>query len=279
MKIKLTKSVVETTAPDLGGNGVKAKDIIIWDTEISGFFLKVTPKGKRVYGVYYRNRDGKERRPALGTHSSVFTNDNARKRAREWLGAVANGSDPSAEKKERKTGMTIKELSVIYIKEHAIPHKKLRSMQADQSNLNNHIIPVLGNIKAKDITQDNIEGFMRAVVSGKTHKIEKVGPRAVKRVRGGKGAANRCLSLLSFMLGNFCESRKIRPLGTNPCSHIKKYKTEYSEQGRERFLSPKEFARLGQAIEEEKLAKTEHPSALNHYRLTSVGLGACLSMY
>ncbi len=52
----------------------------------------------------------------------------------------------------------------------------------------------------------------------------------------------------------------LRPDGSNPCRHVKRYK----ENKRERFLSPEETERLGQVLAE---AESEMPSAVAAFRL------------
>ncbi len=50
MKTKLTKRSVEAIKP-------QERDLLVWDTEIPGFGVKVTPKGLRVYVLQYSQRD------------------------------------------------------------------------------------------------------------------------------------------------------------------------------------------------------------------------------
>ena len=57
--------------------------------------------------------------------------------------------------------------------------------------------------------------------------------------------ANRTLGVLSKMFA-LAEMWGMRPDGSNPCLHIKRYK----EERRERFLSAEEFARLGKVLDE-----------------------------
>ncbi len=52
----------------------------------------------------------------------------------------------------------------------------------------------------------------------------------------------------------------LRPDGSNPCRHVKRYK----ERKRERFLSPEETERLGEVLRE---AENEMPSAVAAFRL------------
>ena len=71
--------------------------------------------------------------------------------------------------------------------------------------------------------------------------------------------ANRTLGVLSKMF-SLAEIWGLRPDGSNPCRHVKRYK----ESKRERFLSPEETERLGEILRE---AESEMPSAVAAFRL------------
>ena len=260
MKQKITKMVVDRAVPG-------EKDTIIRDTEIPGFFLKVTPKGRRCYGLYYRNRDGRERRPMIGVHSEGFTADKARRLAAEWHARVKLGEDPGAERTHDRRAEIFSELAEQYLTEHARQHKKPSSAAADERNLRNHLVPLLGGLKVHAIQPADIDRALRAIANGKTAFEERLGPRAVRKVVGGKGAANRCRSLLSKMLGEFAERKGLRPPSANPCVRIKPYRTEFSDKGRFRHLSPQEFLRLGLVLDEVEQKGSEHPSVVNFVRL------------
>ena len=58
---------------------------------------------------------------------------------------------------------------------------------------------------------------------------------------------------------NLAEVWGLRPDGSNPCRHVKKYK----EEKRERFLSVKEYQRLGNALKQAKEEGSETLSAIN----------------
>jgi integrase len=74
--------------------------------------------------------------------------------------------------------------------------------------------------------------------------------------------ANRTLGVLSKMF-NFAEVWGLRPDGSNPCRHVKKY----IEHKRERFLDADEFAALGKVLREVEQDGSETPSAVNAIRL------------
>jgi hypothetical protein len=73
MPTKLTKRVVE-------GAKAKTRDAFLWDTEIAGFGVKVTPAGGRVY-ILQARLQGRKRRFTIGRHGSPWTVDGARKEA------------------------------------------------------------------------------------------------------------------------------------------------------------------------------------------------------
>src|SRR5262249_7338052 len=69
--------------------------------------------------------------------------------------------------------------------------------------------------------------------------------------------ANRALGVLSKMF-NLAEVWGLRPDGSNPCRHVKKYR----EIKRERYLSIEELARLGAALED---ATRRQPDGRGNY--------------
>jgi hypothetical protein len=65
---RLTKLVVD-------GLRSEAKDVIVWDRDLKGFGVKVTPSGKKIYIAYYRTVSGKQRKPTIGPHGKVITEE------------------------------------------------------------------------------------------------------------------------------------------------------------------------------------------------------------
>ena len=63
---RITKRVVDAAQPG-------SKDIYVWDDELSGFGLKVTPRGRKVYLIQYRlgGRKGRTRRVTIGQHGEL----------------------------------------------------------------------------------------------------------------------------------------------------------------------------------------------------------------
>ncbi len=65
MKARITKSFIDRLKP--GG-----KDVFVYDTELKGFGLKVTPKGKKTFFVQYRlgGRETYAKRKTLGAYGN-----------------------------------------------------------------------------------------------------------------------------------------------------------------------------------------------------------------
>src|SRR5438067_2558727 len=98
MRRKITKSSVTSAAPG-------AVDRFLWDTELAGFGMKVTPAGARVYVVQYR-AGSRLRRYTIGRHGSPWTPEAARREAARLLGIVGRGEDPAQSKQAAKTELS-----------------------------------------------------------------------------------------------------------------------------------------------------------------------------
>ncbi len=94
MRAKITKRQVDSIQPE-------AKDIFLWDTDIRGFGLKVTPTGTKTYLFQYRmgGRGHPTRRYTIGPHGPL-TPDEARNMALELRAKIAKGIDPGRERAE-----------------------------------------------------------------------------------------------------------------------------------------------------------------------------------
>jgi len=230
---KLTKKIVEATLP-------QDKDLILWDSEISGFMCKVTPAGRKSYFLYYRTQEKRQRRPKIGDHG-VLTSEQARSIAQQWLLQISQGKDPSLEKQEVRVIPTMKELADQYMREHA-PRKKLSSQKEDKRLWDQYILPAFGSLKVTTLDRSDIAKFH--------HSLQHLST-----------TANRVLSLLSKAF-NLAELWGYRSNHSNPCLHVKKY----SENKRERFLSQDEISRLMNALDEEE-KDNPHPWPLYAIRL------------
>ena len=117
-KQKLTKRVIDALISD-------EKDHIVRDIELPGFGVKITPKDRKVYFLYYRTTAGRERRPTIGRHGEI-TCEQARNIASQWLAEVKMGGDPSGERKTKRNSETLKDFADRYFHEYAPKRKRPR---------------------------------------------------------------------------------------------------------------------------------------------------------
>lgn len=235
MKAKLTVKSVEAVKPSTA-------DLILWDSELAGFGCKVTPKGRRSYFLYYRTKDGQQRRPSIGVHGPLKP-EAAREIAKRWLHEVAQGRDPSLSRAEDRAAPTVRDLCTRYLAEHAETRKKESSVRNDRRLIDVHILPALGARK--------IAAVARCEVAALHHSLRKT-----------PYEANRMLAMTSKMF-SLAERWGLRPDGSNPAKNIDRYR----EEKRERYLSSVEVARLWQVLNSPEAAAKASPSAIAAIKL------------
>lgn len=245
---RLTKRTVDALLPG-------ARNVFLWDDELAGFGLKLTPAGRRVYVVQYRVRgSGPTRRYTIGTHGT-YTVDQARNEAKDVLHQAANGVDPNAEQAKHNSLPTVAKAA-----EEFLAEAKRKRRESTYYEYERHFRQE--GLREGTTTEGAVlAAFGRARVSEVTaHQVSALHASYDDRPYAG----NRLLALLSVFFG-WCERRGYRAVGTNPCRGIERY----PEQKRERFLSPDEMRRLGEAL---RTAQTEGatPAAVAAIRFLSL---------
>lgn len=208
---KLTKRIVESQLPD------HTKRILVWDTEITGFCIRIYPTGKKTYFFQYRNGYKETKFIKIGVHGNITT-EQAREKAVQLALKVSAGEDPSIEVSYKATSPTMKDLAEKYLTLHAEHEKRPKSVKEDKAMLKNYIIKEFGTRKVADLTFEDIQKLHASLNK--------------KRV-----LSNRILSLLHKMF-NLAVQWKWRT--DNPASGIKKYQ----EHKRTRWLQEDEMKRL-----------------------------------
>jgi integrase len=121
--VKLTKSVVEKLPVPAAGQEIYR------DRELRGFGLRVTSGGARTY-IVEKRIGGKVRRVKIGRADDALPTEKARRLAQEFLGTVAGGRDPIAEKAAVKAqAITLGEVLDDYL---ATRGTKLKSRTREQ---------------------------------------------------------------------------------------------------------------------------------------------------
>lgn len=159
MKQKLTVRTVEGVLPG-------AKDVICMDSEVPGFGLKVTPKGRRSFFLYYRTVDHTQRRPFIGTFPTMRP-EQARSIAKEWLAEVRRGGDPSADRQLRRATRGQGRVVDLF-EEYKSDRSHLRSMKEIVRVFEQDILPTLGNRKAEEVTRSDVTRLLDRLSSRST---------------------------------------------------------------------------------------------------------------
>jgi len=265
--IRITKRVVDQLRPGE----------IVWDDGVAGFGVRCQMK-RKVYVLKLRIR-GRQRWMIIGDHGRPWTAETARHEAQRLWGEIRSGVDIAELRDSKRDGATVADLCQRFLKEHARHHKKPLSIAADERNIANHIVPLIGTIRVDDVTRADIDRVKRAVRDGATRRkarLKSEGGPGGRPVLGGPGAANRVLALLSKMF-NLAEDWGWRSENTNPVRRIGRY------QGKAcgRFLTTEEVQRLGEALallEENRAIPREAAAAIRLLLFTGARLGEIMTL-
>jgi integrase len=220
-QIKISKRTVDALMP-------REKAYVAFDLDIKGFGVSVEPTGTKGFILEYRPGGGgrtvSKRRLLLGRYGDM-TADQAREAAKDARAAIRLGADPQAEKTRQRASLTVAGLVEAFIEGHATKLKS-KSVIAYQGALDK-LTAEHGPQKAETLSRAQVATLHRSLSDSPY-------------------AANRMLSAVSKMY-SWAESEGHLPEGyPNPARKI----TRYREQGRERYLTGDELARLGDALRE-----------------------------
>jgi len=236
----------------------------LWDTDPRGFCCRCQKK-RKIFLLRFRTK-GRQRWLTIGEYGAPWTVETARREAQRLLGEIRGGMDvENLRYGTNPKDPTMADLCSRFIEDYAKHHKKASSVYIDELNVRNHIIPLIGKLAIKDVARSDIERLKTDIADGKTatkpkpgDKQERFGPAA----KGGRGAANRCLALLSKML-NLAESWGWRAEHTNPVRLVAKY----PENECNRFLSDEELMRLATVLDDADIEEAVSPYATAALRL------------
>jgi integrase len=213
---------------------VVEKDTEYFDTTTSGLFLRVSPSGRKIFGVRYFSAEGKQRRYTLGDYKNIGL-----AQARSMLYTVRDelnkGIDPRAEIEKKKVEAieavrnqyTFSDLSRDFIHRH-LPTLRPKTSTEYKRIINNILIPEFGKLPVESIRRRDMFTLH-----------EKIG------VDQGKARlANLTKSVASRMFNYAIEREYIE---TNPVANIKALKA--GKVRRERYYNDDEIKALWHAFE------------------------------
>lgn len=230
MRMNLTAKSVAALKP-------AEKRFEVFDTNLAGFGIRVTPNGVKTFGVMFRH-GGRLRRLTIGTYPPLTLAD-ARDRAKEALRAAQLGDDPAAAKIAARQAGTFEELADAYMDRWA--KKRKRSWREDQRIIDRYLLPRWRNTAPGEIKRPEIRVMLEA------------------QAKDAPIMANRTLACLRKIF-SWALSQDL--VESNPCQAIA---GPGVEQRRDRVLSEAEIRQVWIAMEGDK-----HPEVAALFKLRLV---------
>lgn len=240
----------------LDGNFARRKlplreaEYCIWDTELTGFGLRIRPTGNYYWFVRLRHR-GKHRRVTLG-RSDELAAELARAQARRLLAEVALDGLPK--RAVVKATPIMSDFVETYWGDLSRVWKgstTKRNWQAWKTA----IAPAFGAMRVADILPSDIHRW----------RDDCVGAR--------EGVFNRALPVLAALL-KYAEALRLRRKGSNPCRGMPRYWRE----PKERYLTPAEYRRIGAALREQEVACPAQVAIMRLLLFTGARVGEILNL-
>jgi integrase len=201
----LTDKALEALKP-------QAKRYEVHDLYCPGLSVRVSPEGRRTFGIKYRY-GVKQKRLTIGVYPRMPL-AKARERAMEYLRQVDEGVDPS--QRRRQPGYRVCAIVEDFIRQYAKPRN--RKWMENERILNREFVAVFGQRDIREIKRADVLEIMDAAVE-----------------RGAHYQANRILSYLRKLF-NWCVERGIMEM-----SPINGLKAPTKEVSRDRILSDAEI--------------------------------------
>jgi integrase len=224
MGVKLTKRVVEAAEPAAG-------DQYLWDAEVKGFGLKVTPAGRKVFVFQYRmgGRGAKTERYTIGEFRSPYTVDGARGEAVRLLAEVKSGRNPAEAKRVDRGGEPNRarlfgQVAAEFVERHAKPNT--RDWRKTEYLLRRDVLPFWSARPVREISRQDVIEIIDRVAD-----------------RGARIHANRVLAAVRVLF-NWALSRGV--IEASPAAGVK---APGAETVRERVLSEDELRGVWRAAD------------------------------
>ncbi|MEO7656050.1 MAG: tyrosine-type recombinase/integrase [Sphingomicrobium sp.] len=179
---RVTKRSVEAVPIPAG-----AKRAYLWDDQLKGFGVMVTPAGSRSYLVQYRigGRGSPTRRYTIGKHGSPWTADKARERATDLLEQVRKKVDPMEADKVRLAESVVTKQEAVrfafstyadtFIKRH-VEARGLRSLEDIRSVFRRDLKPYFSTKPITAIRRSDVQACLDGIsersgsAANKAHK-------------------------------------------------------------------------------------------------------------
>ncbi len=167
---KITKRSVDAMSPG-------KVDAYLWDDDLKGFGLKVTPAGAKLYLYQYRmgGRGAKTRRFKIGLHGGPWTPTTARDEAERVARLAMQGFDPFEQKVERERDAIDKAFDAYaerFISDYLAV--KWKDDKDGARTLRNYVVSVLGKKPLPQLRKSDITAVLDGIPVGQVATRRKV---------------------------------------------------------------------------------------------------------
>ena len=245
----LTERLIRDAKPE-------SKTRIIWDSQVRGLGVRITPAGTKAYILNYR-AGGRERRATVARVPELSLRA-ARERAGSELAAIRAGeTDPLERRRAVREAPTVADGLDRFFDEYAPERIRLgrlspRTLQTYRNQAKLYIRPSLGKRRVGGVTRREVE-------------------RAVKRLPNA--TRNRVLAFVSRLF-NLFEAWEWRPQHTNPVRGLDRGR----EQPRDRVLDSGELAALSAALDQLAERFPASVAAIRVAALTGLRIGEVIAI-
>lgn len=207
----------------------------VWDDEVRGLLVQVTPNGVRSWFVDYIDKATRRRSRRKIGDAAVLSPKEARDIARAKLGGVARGDRPFEEADRARDAGTFRKAAADYLAAHEGIHAR-NTINTRRTSLNVHASTEFGGRPILAVTKEDV----RRLHARLAPKQPVTANRAVQAIR---------------LLYRWCAETGRVAEGTDPTRGVKLA----PEPKRHRVFSPDEYSRIADALDAEQL---ENESAL-----------------
>ena len=220
----LTKRTLDSLKP-------KARPYRVYDASLCGFFVTVTPKRTKTFGVRFGPRN-RRRWLRVGVYGEM-TLEAAREAAGLILAKSDLGQDPAAERAKRRAMPTFGEWATAYLED-------LDGKRKRPEEIRRYVVLARKRWERRpldEITPGDVKAF-HASLGVKTHRTEDGREEKLKT----PARANRALAHVGAL---FSSAVRQRVIAMNPAALLEKYR---ENPPRSRVLTEEELVRLTGAI-------------------------------
>ena len=198
-----------------------------------------------------------------------YTVEQARHRADKISRAAAEGRDPQREKADQRAAITVSAMCDLYLEAARANlvttrfgrSKRATTLAIDEGRIARHIKPLIGPLRARDVTRSDVQRMADSIAQGKTAGVFPGKARGKAVVTGGSGAATRAIGLLGGIF-SWAEKRGVVD-GVNPTRGVETARGQPCD----RVLKGSELAALGKVL---ATNEAKYPAAVVALRLIAL---------